>query len=283
MIEPTDRGFRYSFNVLPFGREDVAVSIDRVARAGYDGIELAGEPDWYPSVDQLRRMVRDAGIVASSICALYGHADRDLIHPDAEVRRRAVAYVGRASEMAAELGAQVVVVGPSRWSRMSPQASVVAEWGWAVESLRAAGEHARGLGVTLGLEPWNRYETYFMNRTDQAAALATDVGLSRVGVHGDTFHMNIEERLPVADAFRALGSLLVHTHLADTNRGAPGDGHLDFVAILAALRDIAYTGWICVEPALPPVRDVGAPTATGLVLDDLVGRSIQRLVTAART
>ena len=46
--------------------------------------------------------------------------------------------------------------------------------------------------MRIGLEPLNRFETYFLNRADQAVALAKDVG-GNCGVTLDIFHMNIEE------------------------------------------------------------------------------------------
>lgn len=38
-------GFRYAYNQFVYYGEEVRTSIDRVARFGYDGIELADEPD----------------------------------------------------------------------------------------------------------------------------------------------------------------------------------------------------------------------------------------------
>ena len=45
------------------------------------------------------------------------------------------------------------------------------ERAWAVEGLRALGEHAEGSGIILAIEPLNRFETYFINTMEQSAAL----------------------------------------------------------------------------------------------------------------
>ena len=66
------------------------------------------------------------------------------------------------------------------------------EWDWAVEALKECQAHGEEVGVRIGLEPLNRFETYFLNRADQALALAEDVG-GNCGVCLDIFHMNIEE------------------------------------------------------------------------------------------
>ena len=95
---------------------------------------------------------------------------------------------------------------------------------------------------------------------------------------GDTFHMNIEED-SVPGAIRATGSLLNHVHLADSNRAAPGAGHVDFVPILGALADIDYDGYLSFE-LLPPSADpFSVMEAGGHVdfLDRYTGQAIERL------
>ena len=85
--------------------------------------------------------------------------------------------------------------------------------------------------MRIGLEPLNRFETYFLNRCDQALALADAVG-GDCGVALDAFHMNIEES-DLLGAIRAAGDRLVDFHVADNNRMPPGHGALDWDAIVA--------------------------------------------------
>src|SRR6202000_587719 len=91
------------------------------------------------------------------------------------------------------------------------------------------------------IEPWNRYETYLINRLDQAVRMTREIDLPNVGVKGDLFHMNIAAP-DIAGAIRATGSLLWHLDVADSTRAAPGVGHLDLVAVMAALGDIGFDG-----------------------------------------
>lgn len=42
---PDNERYRYAYNSLVYFGEDVAQSVDRVARFGYDAIEIVGEPD----------------------------------------------------------------------------------------------------------------------------------------------------------------------------------------------------------------------------------------------
>lgn len=245
-------GFKYSYDQLVYYGEDVSESIERVARFGYDAIELAGEPDAFDA-DAVRRHAEDAGIVVGSICSVYTGAERDLSHPDAAMRAKALDYVRSVADFAAEVGAPTIIIAPAPVGRMAPAASLEQEREWAIESLRAADEYAGSVGVNLTLECWNRYETYWLNRLDQAVELWNAAGLTNGGVMGDTFHMNIEED-SVADALRRVGPLLNHVHLADSNRAAPGQGHTDFAPILEALQEIDYQGYLTFE-LLPPSAD----------------------------
>lgn len=243
--------FKYAYNQLVYYGEEVGESIDRVARFGYDGIELAGEPDAFDAAD-VRRRVADAGIAVSSICSIYND-ERDLAHPDEGVRKNALQYIKQVAEFASEVGAPTVIVAPTACMKLQRLAPAEDEWRWAVEGIRAGGEYAATLGIDLTLECWNRYETYFLNRLEQGVEMLREIGLPNAGVMGDTFHMNIEE-VSIADAFRQAGSVLNHVHLADSNRAAPGQGHLDFAPILQALADIEYNGYLSFE-LLPPSAD----------------------------
>ena len=160
------------------------------------------------------------------------------------------------------MGAATIIVHPTACMKTQPLAPAEDERAWAVAGIRAAGEYAAPLGVNLSLECWNRYESYFMNRLEQAASLWQETGLANGGIQGDTFHMSIEEE-SIAAAFRKHGALLQHVHLADSNRAAPGAGHLDFGPIVQALVDVGYQGYLSFE-LLPASADpFGAMKAGG--------------------
>ena len=236
------------------------MSIERVAAFGYDAIELVGEPEQYDAA-RIRGLAADAGIAVSSVSSMYT-AERDLCNPDPSVRRNAVDYVRAVADLAAATGAATIIVAPSavmKTSRLSPAAD---ERQWAIESIREGGEYAGSVGVDLALEPWNRYETYFLNRLEQAIELWGELGLANGGVMADTFHMNIEEA-SIADALRSAKGLLRHVHLADSNRAVAGRGHTDFRPILQALVDIGYNGYLSFEVMAPSGDPMGIPEGAG--------------------
>ena len=108
-----------------------------------------------------------------------------------------------------------------------------------VNRLQDCCDYAASQGVILALEAINRYETNFLNTAQEVIAFLDRVDSHSIGVHLDTFHMNIEER-SLVDAIHAAGDRLVHVHLADSNRRAPGWGHIDFSSVIGALRDVGY-------------------------------------------
>ena len=116
----------------------------------------------------------------------------------------------------------------------------------AAEVLREVARHAAGRGVTVGIEPVNRYESFLVNTAAQGLELLELVGEPNVGVHLDAYHMNIEE-----DEFRAPVELvaehLVHFHLSESHRGIPGRGTVDWESIMGALGDAGYSGYVGLE------------------------------------
>lgn len=243
---------KYSYSVLVYHGEDIARSFERLARFGYDGIELIGEPAQYDAA-RVRRLSAETGVAVSSICSLFAGEQRDLVHPDPANRRRAVQYVREVADLAAAVGAPVMIVAPSPVFKTARLADPEAEWAWAVEGIRAGADHAASVGVKLCIECWNRYETYFLNSIGQGLALMRAVAHPAVGVMCDTFHMNIEDPSMVA-AIHAAGPDLLHVHFADNNRAAPGTGHTDFRPVVKALREIDYRGYVAFE-LLPPSAD----------------------------
>jgi D-psicose/D-tagatose/L-ribulose 3-epimerase len=221
--------------------DNVERCIERIARLGYDGIELAGRPE--RSTSALSAALAAAQLQVYSVCTVFSE-DRDYAHPDTARRNAARDYLRAVLDQAGELGASVVIVVPTY--RPRPVASRRDELAYAAETIRLAAEDAPESGPALGLEPLNQYETHLIRTLDDAEELRTIIGLRTVKLMADTFHMNIEEREPAA-ALAAYGASLAHVHLADSSRREPGTGHVDFAAVAHALRDAGYQGTLAME------------------------------------
>jgi sugar phosphate isomerase/epimerase len=244
--------FKYTYNTLAFGAEPIADGIARLARFGYDGVEIVGEPSQHDVAD-IKRHLDHHGMRASSVISIFT-PERDIVSSRGHIRDHALGYVKGNIDFAEEIGADVVTFTPTACMKIIAEADLDQEWAWAVDAARDAGAYAKERGVSIAVEPWNRYETYLINRVDQALSFVDDVALDNVGVMIDTFHMGIEES-DIAKAIRGVGHRLAHVHLADSNRAAPGTGHLDFEPIIAAIADAQYGGWISYE-LLPAAGDV---------------------------
>ena len=102
-----------------------------------------------------------------------------------------------------------------------------------------------------------------------------ETGLANGGVMADTFHMNIEER-SISGVILAHGSILNHVHLSDSNRLAPGLGHIDFAEVLRTLVEVGYEGSLAFEliPTLPNLLEEGQDSPS---LDDVAGQALQHM------
>lgn len=235
--------------------EPVETTIRRVARLGYDKLEIAGSPAQY-NTKEVRRVLRDNNLGCWGSVTLMLE-DRNLLAKDPAQRERSVQYVKDVVRMVKELDGRMVSVVPGTVGKIVPDGRPDEEWNWAVEGMKEIYAYAEESGILLGIEPINRFETYFINRGDQALALAEAVG-PRCGVCLDTFHMNIEEDDTFAAIRRARGRL-VGFHVADSNRMAPGMGTLNWPRIVETLREIGYDEVLSVEFCAPLDRTPANP------------------------
>jgi sugar phosphate isomerase/epimerase len=267
---------RYGYSVLPYGDEPLASSFDRVARNGYDTIELLGQPSTF-DVDEINRLQRQTGVKVASLCMIYG-PETDIVSSNPATREHARNYILTMLSLGAEVGVEVVPITPTACMKTRPETSLEDEWAWARETITAAAEAAEEYGIRIVVEPWNRYETYLINRLDQAVRMVDDVGHPNVGVKGDLFHMNIEE-LDLGAAIRSTGPLLWHLDVADSTRAAPGVGHIDFAEVMRALQDIEFDGILNFE-LLPAAGDPFLSIKGGDAeefKDEYTAQSIERL------
>ena len=109
--------------------------------------------------------------------------------------------------------------------------------------------HAEQSGAAILLEPLNRYESNALPRQQDGAEIVRALNSPGVRLMSDVFHMHIEETNS-PQALRDLGDCIGHVHLADNTRKEPGSGDIDFRAIMAALRDIGFTGYMAFECGL---------------------------------
>jgi sugar phosphate isomerase/epimerase len=240
--------------------EPIETTIARLAKCGYDAIEISGEPERYNTRD-VRKLLTDHGLTCwGSVTLMLG--DRNLLAANEDARAMSVKYVTDTITMVKELGGQEITVVPGTVGKVVPDASAEQEWNWAVQSLKQCYEHGLKEGVRLAIEPLNRFETYFLSRHDQALTLAEAVG-PKAGICLDAFHMNIEEK-DMLQALRNSKDRLNDVHVADNNRMACGMGSIDWKAFIQTLKEIGYDGALTVEFVAPVDRTPANPYKNAL-------------------
>lgn len=225
---------------------DLKEIIQKVSNIGYDGIELFIKRREEINTESLNQWLDLYGVRISAIAAVAAFVEEglSLSDPDKSIRKKHIEIMKRQIELASNFNA-IVPVGLVR-GRIKEGFTLKDTEGWFAESLFECEKVAREFGVTLALEPLNRYETNFINTLDEGIDFIKKNGFDNVKILGDTFHMNIEE-VSIPGAIIAAKDYLSHIHFADSNRCAPGDGHLNFRAIVDALIKIKYKGFIAME------------------------------------
>lgn len=108
---------------------------------------------------------------------------------------------------------------------------------------------SKDFGVSLLIEPLNRYSTPFCCNSADAIFIMSKLNNDYLSILLDTYHMNIEEK-DFANSINKSKLFLKHIHFADNNRRMPGLGHINFNSILKTLKKIQYTNYIGLEPML---------------------------------
>ena len=233
--------------------EDIVPHVRTAAELGFDGVEVSLLGMDGAQARRVRKALEQAELEVT--CTTGLGPSEDVTSDDADVRARGEDALRSAVETADALGARLlsgVLYAPWGQTRQDHRAE---RWDRAVGALQRAAATSEALGVRLGIEAINRYETDLVNTAAQARAMARDVGSSHVGVLLDTYHMGIEEK-DVGDAIRTCGDALVHLHVVENDRGVPGSGHLPWTAITSALGSIEYDGWATLEMFVQAQQDV---------------------------
>ncbi|MGX5770350.1 sugar phosphate isomerase/epimerase family protein [Microbacterium trichothecenolyticum] len=227
-----------------FDSRGVRVAAEKTKTAGFDLIE-------YPLMDPFtfdtvaaRSALAEYDLKASASLGLSEATD--VTSSDPAVVEAGEALLIRAVDVVADLGGKHLcgVIYSAMRKYMEPVSARGLE-----NSKRTIGrvaDHAADRGVNIALEVVNRYETNVLNTARQAIMYLAEVDRPNLGVHLDTYHMNIEESdmfSPVLDA----ATSLQYVHVGESHRGYLGTGSVDFDVFFKALHRISYRGPITFE------------------------------------
>ena len=228
---------------------------------GFDTVEISIEDLTHIDPPYVKAQLEKHGLVCGSVTPCLG-PDKDLRGTDQQ-QRSGVEFMKRVIDQMVLLEAATLVgVVYSTVGRADavPRTEYRRQWKTVVRNLKEVSRYAADHGRVIALEPINRFETDFINTCAQGLQMIDDVGSPALKLHLDTFHMNIEEK-DQGDAIRAAGANLGHFHACGCDRGTPGNDHIDWKSIAAALRAVKYQGDVVIESFTSDVKAVARAAA----------------------
>lgn len=241
--------------VSPFTTKDKYL-FTKFRRWGFDAVELLIEDPAHIDPAFVKRELDRHGLECGSVAAAI-NPGRDL-RGAAASQRNGVKYLCALIDQMVTLEARVLsgpVYSYVGRAEAYPAAEKKRHWQAVVKNLKTVTRYAAERGKLVCVEPLNRFETDFLNTIEQGLKLIADVGSPALKLHLDTFHANIEEKHQ-GEAIRRAGKHLGHIHACGCDRGTPGNDHINWKSIAAALKAIKYDGDIALESVTLDVPNI---------------------------
>jgi D-psicose/D-tagatose/L-ribulose 3-epimerase len=253
---------RIGFNLLLWTShvtDKHAKIIEALKKTGYEEIEIPifeGTPDHYAA---LGKRLDDLGLKRAAI-SVIGSLENNPVGAEKSQQQGALKHMNWLFECSQALGAKMLA-GPlhSTIGHFSGAGPTEDEKKRMVAFHQAAGDAAKKKKITIVVEALNRFECYMLNTMGQLAEHLDQVKHPNVKAMYDTFHANIDEKDPLA-AIDTIARHLVHVHLSENDRGAPGDGHIRFMPVFKALKKNGYDNAITIEAFGRALPDLAAAT-----------------------
>ncbi|MFC5587328.1 sugar phosphate isomerase/epimerase family protein [Sporosarcina soli] len=250
---------RYSICSWTFGNIPIEKVFDRVSAAGYKHIDmqaLVNDYNW----KEVKQLAKDYSIEINGLLCDSGWPieEHDLANTNRVNRKLAVDYFKRQIECVKMVEGNYLIVVPSAVGKYSLLGNKKSEdWKWAIESVCNLTETAKENGITLVIEPINRYESCIVNNSDDLLNFVMEVNHPNVKGLLDTYHMNIEES-NVKEAFLKLKDWIEVVHFADSNRQGLGRGQIDFEKIVSVMKEIEFDKTVVLECMAPGTNPFNA-------------------------
>lgn len=231
------------FKASPFN-ENLEENLKKISELGYDGVELAVRDPNNLDMEKLKDLLDFYNLEVPAIGTgqAYGEEGLNFCDLKKKIRKKAVQRIKNQIELAEELNAKVII-GLIR-GNLKEKVTKEKALEYVKENLEECCNYASKHNVELSLEPINRYEADMVNTVEEGLEMIE--GMKSTGLLLDTFHMNIEEP-SINESIVKASKHINHVHLADSNRWAPGSGHLDFRTIIDVFRLNGYEGYFSAE------------------------------------
>ena len=231
---------KFSWSNWGFGIEGLETTAKRLKKFGLKYIELHGNlygADLGYNPEEVIKILNSHGISVSGICGMFS-ADNDMSANRPIIRQNAIDYIKRNVDFGAQVGACYFLIVPGAVGRPTPYDNM--EFHRSVETLKIAEDLFVKTGIRGAIEPIRSAEVSFCHTFKDAKEYIKAVGSQGIKhINGDLYHMLVEES-HIGEAIVNAEGILTNLHMADTNRGALGDGFFDLDTIIMALYVIGY-------------------------------------------
>ena len=224
--------------------------------AGFDGLEVApftlAEDPTRLTAAEIGRLRGTAETEGTRIAGLHwllsAPAGLSITTEDPAVFAATCDAGRRLVDLCAGLGGCYVVHGSPRQREFATGREATGRAG-AMDYLARMARAAAEAGIVYILEPLSRHDTQFAASVDEAIAIVDAIASPSLVTMVDCYALaaNGEDVPGTIDRGLANGRI-AHIHFNDDNKGGPGQGSLDFGAIVAALLRHGYTGETAIEP-----------------------------------
>lgn len=243
-------------------KEDQIAFFPKAKECDFDGVEISFVSG--PETIDIPRMRGELDRLGLDVyCSTGLSPATDITSLDKSIREAGIAYLRLCLETAQRLGSPILGgVTYAPWLHFPPPSEDLREYrNRSAAALREVAVIAGDMGVTLTLEILNRFETFMFNTVDEASAFLQQIDHPAVQLQLDTYHMNMEED-SLKQAILDAGDMIGHFHCAASNRKLPGQGHIDWGAIMAALDAANYQGGLVIETFPNPTVETGRTVNT---------------------
>lgn len=216
-------------------------AIEQTAKHGFDLIEILLPNSMDFDAEIVKQQLADNNLKA--VCGLNLSEGYDIpTHP-----KEATTLIKSAIDKASVLGSNYLGgVLHGAIGVFSGQTRTKQETDTLLEVWHIIAEYAKEKGITIGVEPINRYESYVCTGAEETIELLKTVNHPNIGLHLDTFHMCIEETSFYTPIIKA-GNLLKHVHITESDRGMLGEGNVNWDELFRGLKEINFEGNLVLE------------------------------------
>jgi sugar phosphate isomerase/epimerase len=228
------------------------------AALGYDGLEIApftldavrphrlGDA----AIAAVRRAVEASGLIVSGLhWLLVAPPGLSITTTDPAVRAVTREVMHGVIDLCAALGGRYLIHGSPAQRQLEAGRETEGRAA-ALDYFRETAELAAAADVLYCLEPLSPDQTSFVTSLAEAQEIVAEVASPAFQAMIDCKAAAVSETKDIPALLRQHlpAGLIRHVHFNDPNRRGPGEGDLAFTPIVQELLDLAYDGWIGVEP-----------------------------------